>query len=625
MREPASPILMLARSASDLVLHLLGLRGASLQRPAERRQHLLTAVAFGLPLSLGFTLFNLYTGFIVLAAVEALASLLLLSALWLLRRVGQVIPTLLILSILIFGLQQLMPGDPALILAGEERGDPAVLAAIRAELGLDKPIWHQYLLWMGKVLTGDFGFSWRIRVPVSELILTKLPVTFQLATMAFIIAILIGVPLGILSAVRKDTPADWAANGAALFGISTPNFWLGIMMILLFSVELGWLPPSGYVPLTEDPIQSLATTIMPAFVLGTGVASVLMRHTRAAMLSALSQDYVRTARAKGLRERVGRVLSHWAACAALPSAFLSPLVGPLGTMIERKACIYVRVARTPCLAAKDGPPAPVALIKMSMGDDGRLLKSLPDLGYAGAVIEGMGAGHVLAEVAPILGELAAKMQLAAPEALDFSKESDAMKTMYGIQEHRKVWPTEINAEEEADYMGRKCLTARRLLERGVRFVQIWSGNDNGFPRRNWDSHEDVERDHGPLAWGMAKAVSALILDLKQRGLLDETIILWTTEFGRMPSTQGGKGRDHNPYVFTNWLCGGGIKGGVTAGESDQWGYKPLDRANPTTCYDIHATMMHLLGIDHERLTVRHNGIDRRLTDVHGHVIQNLVA
>jgi hypothetical protein len=222
-------------------------------------------------------------------------------------------------------------------------------------------------------------------------------------------------------------------------------------------------------------------------------------------------------------------------------------------------------------------------------------------------------------------ELAAKMQLAAPEALDISKESDAMKAMYGIQEHRKVWPTEINPEEEADYMGRKCLAARRLLERGVRFVQIWSGNDNGFPRRNWDSHEDVERDHGPLAWGMAKAVSALILDLKQRGLLDETIILWTTEFGRMPSTQGGKGRDHNPYVFTNWLCGGGIQGGVTAGESDQWGYKPLDRANPTTCYDIHATLLHQLGIDHTQLTVRHNGIDRRLTDVHGQVIRGLVG
>jgi peptide/nickel transport system permease protein len=223
---------------------------------------------------------------------------------WLLKRLGQVLPTLFILSILIFGLQQLMPGDPALILAGEERGDPQVLAQIRAELRLDRPIYEQYLYWIGNVLTGDFGFSWRIRMPVSQLILDKLPVTAQLAAMSFIIAVLIGVPAGIISAVKRDQPADWVANGVALFGISTPNFWLGIMMILFFSVELGWLPPSGYVPLTEDFWQSIATTIMPAFVLGTGVASVLMRHTRAAMLTALSQDYVRTARAKGLRERV---------------------------------------------------------------------------------------------------------------------------------------------------------------------------------------------------------------------------------------------------------------------------------------------------------------------------------
>ncbi|MDI3307208.1 MAG: ABC transporter permease [Acetobacteraceae bacterium] len=223
---------------------------------------------------------------------------------WLLRRMGQILPTLLILSILIFGLQQLMPGDPALILAGEERGDPQVLAQIRAELFLDRPLWQQYLHWIGNVVQGDFGFSWRIRMPVSELILEKLPVTFQLATMAFIIALLIGVPTGIISAVRRDRPVDWATNAVALFGISVPNFWLGIMMILLFSVQLGWLPPSGYVPLTEDPVQSLATTIMPAFVLGNGIAGVLMRHTRAAMLTALSQDYVRTARAKGLPERV---------------------------------------------------------------------------------------------------------------------------------------------------------------------------------------------------------------------------------------------------------------------------------------------------------------------------------
>jgi hypothetical protein len=223
-------------------------------------------------------------------------------------------------------------------------------------------------------------------------------------------------------------------------------------------------------------------------------------------------------------------------------------------------------------------------------------------------------------------ELAARMQLAAPEALDISKETAAIREMYGIDDSRKQWPKEINAAEEADYFGRKCLTARRLLERGVRFVQIWSGNDNGFPRRNWDSHEDVKRDHGPLAMGMAHGTSALIRDLKQRGLLDETIILWTTEFGRMPSSQGdGKGRDHNPYVFTNWLCGGGIKGGTVVGESDQWGFKPLDRKNPTEVYDVHATILRLLGIDHTKLTFRHNGIDRRLTDVHGHVIEKLLA
>lgn len=223
---------------------------------------------------------------------------------WLLRRLGQVVPTLLILSLLVFGLQQLMPGDPALIMAGEERGDPEVLAQIRAELMLDRPVWEQYLAWLFRLLHGDLGFSWRIRQPVMELILQKLPVTLQLGAMAFIIAVAIGVPLGVLSAVKRDRPADWIANGLALAGISTPNFWLGIMMILLFSVQLGWLPPSGYVPLTEDWRQSLATTIMPAFVLGNSIAGVLMRHTRAAMLGALGQDYVRTARAKGLPERV---------------------------------------------------------------------------------------------------------------------------------------------------------------------------------------------------------------------------------------------------------------------------------------------------------------------------------
>jgi peptide/nickel transport system permease protein len=243
---------------------------------------------------------------------------------WLLRRVGQIIPTLLILSVLIFALQQLMPGDPAVIMAGEERGDPQVLAEIRAELMLDRPLWEQYLAWLGRVLVGDFGFSWRIRLPVAQLILDKLPVTLQLGVMAFIVAVVIGVPMGVVSAVWRDRPADWAANGIALAGISTPNFWLGIMMILLFSVNLGWLPPSGYVPLSEDWRQSLATTIMPAIVLGTGVAGVLMRHTRAAMLSALSQDYVRTARAKGVAP-VWVILRHALRNALIPVVTLGTI------------------------------------------------------------------------------------------------------------------------------------------------------------------------------------------------------------------------------------------------------------------------------------------------------------
>lgn len=222
-------------------------------------------------------------------------------------------------------------------------------------------------------------------------------------------------------------------------------------------------------------------------------------------------------------------------------------------------------------------------------------------------------------------ELAARMQLAAPEALDLKREPEYLRKMYGLAPDGTKWPKEINWKEEADSFGRKCLTARRLLERGVRFVQVWSGNDNGFPRRNWDSHEDVERDHGPLSRGMAIGAAALIKDLKQRGMLDDTLILWTTEFGRLPSTQGMKGRDHNPHVFTNWLAGGGIKGGVTFGESDEFGFKPLDRKNQTQVYDIHATVLHLLGIDHEKLTFRKESIDRRLTDVHGRVLGELLA
>ena len=245
-------------------------------------------------------------------------------------RFAQVIPTLLLVSILVFCLQQLMPGDPALVLAGEER-DPEVLEQIRRELKLDQPLVMQYFYWITNVLQGDLGFSWRIRQPVTELVATKLPVTLQLASMAFVISVCIGVPMGVLSAVKKNTFWDYLANGIGLAGLSTPNFWLGIMLILLVSVHLGWLPPSGYVPLSEDWRQSLATTIMPAFVLGNAISAVLMRHTRSAMLTALQQDYVRTARAKGLPESVV-VIKHALRNALVPVVTLGAL--ELGTLLS---------------------------------------------------------------------------------------------------------------------------------------------------------------------------------------------------------------------------------------------------------------------------------------------------
>ena len=246
-------------------------------------------------------------------------------------RLLQVLPTLLLVSLLVFGLQQLMPGDPALVLAGEEGANPQVLAQIRTELLLDRPLPMQYAHWLGGLLHGDLGYSWRIRQPVTALVLEKLPVTLQLGVMAFAFALLIGVPAGVLSATKRGTAWDHAANLIGLGGLSTPNFWLGIMLILLVSVRFGWLPPSGYVPLTEDFWQSLATTVMPAFVLGNATAAVLMRHVRSAMLTALEQDYVRTARAKGLSEtRV--VLRHALRNALLPVVTLGAL--ELGTLFS---------------------------------------------------------------------------------------------------------------------------------------------------------------------------------------------------------------------------------------------------------------------------------------------------
>jgi peptide/nickel transport system permease protein len=246
------------------------------------------------------------------------------------RRLLHVIPTLLLVSVMIFLLQQLLPGDPALVMAGEER-DPAVIEELRRQYRLDQPLVLQYLYWIGGVLTGDLGESMRLKEPVARLIAQKFPVTLQLALMAIVISLVIGVTAGVISAVKRDTPTDSIVNFIALWGLSTPNFWLGIMLIFFFSVHLGWLPASGYVSPFVDPWLSFKTTIMPAFVLGNSFAAVLMRHTRSAMLQALASDYVRTARAKGLSNR-SVILRHAMRNALTPVVTLGAL--ELGTLLS---------------------------------------------------------------------------------------------------------------------------------------------------------------------------------------------------------------------------------------------------------------------------------------------------
>ncbi|MDO8320303.1 ABC transporter permease [Rhodoferax sp.] len=247
-----------------------------------------------------------------------------------LKRVAALVPTVFFVTVIIFGLQQLLPGDAALILAGEDQ-DPQVIAYLQKKMHLDEPLPVRYAYWIGGVLQGDLGESLRIQQPVLGLIKEKLPVTLQLASMAMLVSLLIGVPAGVISAVAKDSIWDYLANILALWGLSTPNFWLGILMILLFSVSLGWLPASGYVSPFEDLSANLAAMVMPAFVLGGGLAAVLMRHTRSAMLQVLGSDYVRTARAKGLNERTV-VLKHALRNALTPIITLGAL--EFGTLLS---------------------------------------------------------------------------------------------------------------------------------------------------------------------------------------------------------------------------------------------------------------------------------------------------
>ncbi|PBP66958.1 peptide ABC transporter [Pseudomonas syringae] len=243
---------------------------------------------------------------------------------FILRRLLSSIPTLILVSLFVFTLQKLLPCDPMLAMAGEER-DPAVMEYLRDKYRLDDPIPLQYLNWVGNVLTGDLGTSLRTEQPVTTLLASKLPVTIELAVLALLIALLIGIPTGIISAVRKGTAVDYGANVVALSGISIPHFWLGILLIMVFAVKLQWLPASGFVPMGEDFGQNLKTLILPAFVLGAGLSGILMRHTRSAMLEVLRADYVRTARAKGLFPRTV-ILKHALRNALMPIITLTTLL-----------------------------------------------------------------------------------------------------------------------------------------------------------------------------------------------------------------------------------------------------------------------------------------------------------
>lgn len=204
-------------------------------------------------------------------------------------------------------------------------------------------------------------------------------------------------------------------------------------------------------------------------------------------------------------------------------------------------------------------------------------------------------------------QLAARMQQHAPEALDLARETQAIQRLYGVD------------QPHCQAFARNCLTARRLLERGVRFVQVWSGA--GGASNNWDNHTNIQGELPVMARSVDQPIAALLQDLKRRGLWEDTLVVWCTEFGRQPFSQGVLGRDHNGGTSVAWLAGGGVQGGAAVGESDEWGWRAVE---PLSCHDMHATILHLLGIDHERLTVRHNGTNRRLTDVHGHVLGDLL-
>jgi ABC-type dipeptide/oligopeptide/nickel transport system permease component len=219
---------------------------------------------------------------------------------YLIGRAGQSLLTLVLATIVVFLGVRALPGDPALALAGEDRS-PQALAAIRSQYGLDQPMPVQFVRFVSHALRGDLGVSVRTGVPVSSMLRSALPVTLELAAIAIVLATLVGVGMGVLAAVRRGRPAEWLANGLALIGLSVPHFWLGLLAILYLSVSAGLFPASGFVPLLDDPVGNLHHIILPSVILGTGLAAVIMRQTRSSMLDSLSADYVRTAKAKGLK------------------------------------------------------------------------------------------------------------------------------------------------------------------------------------------------------------------------------------------------------------------------------------------------------------------------------------
>jgi hypothetical protein len=207
-------------------------------------------------------------------------------------------------------------------------------------------------------------------------------------------------------------------------------------------------------------------------------------------------------------------------------------------------------------------------------------------------------------------EMAFRMQASVPELMELRGETDATKQLYGLNETFE--PTRI--------FGRECLLARRLVERGVRFIELTCPVIDGD---RWDQHNDLRKGHANNALAVDQPIAALLRDLRQRGMMEDTLVIWTGEFGRTPFAQGTDGRDHNPFGFTSWIAGAGVRGGTVYGETDEFGYRVVDK--PVEIHDLHATMLHLLGVDHMQLTMRVGGRDRRLTDVHGHVIHDLLS